>query len=152
MHTIVGKKSTKNWDLSELTLQQILNMMSKIREYDGCWRCVKMPTFGSKTFKMLEFILWIDLLLSHIQHFVFRKNALFRLRSDEVVWPQHHGTPKFWPKISHSENSVENLLTKINFPDTSKESLTRGCVLNNILVKALVVISVKLAFKSQIYI
>ena len=146
------KSPQKNWDLSELTLQQILNMMSKIREYDGCWRCVKMPNSGSKTFKILEFIPWIDLLVSDIQHFVFRKDALFRFGFDEFTWAQHYGTPKFWPKISHSEKSVENLLTKINLPHTSNQSWTCGCVLNTVLVKALVVISVKLAFKSQIYI
>ena len=112
----------------KVTLQQNINMMCKIREYDACWSCVKMLNFGSKTFKMLEFIRWIDLLLRDIQHYLFRKNALFRIRFDEFTWPQHYGTPKFWPKISHSEKNVENLLTKINFRSTSKESLTRGCV------------------------
>ena len=112
----------------KVTLQQSINMMFKIREYDACWSCVKMLNFCSKTFKMVEFVSWMDLLFKDIQHFVFRKNALFRFRSDEFTWPQHHGTPKFWPKISHSEKDVENLLTKINFRSTSKESSTRGCV------------------------
>ena len=40
----------------KVTLQQNINMMCKIREYDACWSCVKMLNFGSKTFKILEFI------------------------------------------------------------------------------------------------
>ena len=95
-------------------MQQIFNMMSKIRENDGCLCFVKMLDFGSKTFKMLEFIPWIDLLVSGIQYFVFRKNALFRFGFDEFTWAQHYGTPKFWPKITHSEKSVEFLLTKLD--------------------------------------
>ena len=98
----------------KVILQQNINMMFKIREYDACSSCVKMLNFGSKNFKILEFIRWIDLLLRHIQHFVFRKNALFKFRFDEFTWPQHYGTPKFWPKISHSRKSVEFLLTKLD--------------------------------------
>ena len=133
MMILSRKLATKKWktkwaSFSSYTLQQKINMMSEIREYDACWSCLKMLNFCSKTFKMVEFIPWIDLLFRDIQHFVFRKNALFRFRSDEFTRPQHHGTPKFWPKISHSEKGVENLLTKINFPSTSKESSTRGCV------------------------
>ena len=40
----------------KVTMQQILKMMWKIRENDGCLCCVKMLHFRSKTFKMLEFI------------------------------------------------------------------------------------------------
>ena len=98
----------------KVTLQQIINMMCKIREYDACWTCVKILNFGSKTFKMLEFTPRIDLLLRDIQHFLFRKNALFRFWFDEFTWPQHYGTPKIWHKISHSEKSVEFLLTKLD--------------------------------------
>ena len=97
-----------------VTLQQNINMMVKIRECDACWSCLKMLNFGSKTLKMFEFTRWIDLLLRDIQYFVFRKNGLFRFRFDEFTWPQHYGTPKFWPKISHSEKSVEFLLTKVD--------------------------------------
>ena len=102
------------WHFFRVTLQQNINMMFKIREYDACWSCLKMLNFGSKTLKMFEFTRWIDLLLRDIQYFVFRKNALFRFRFDEFTWPQHYGTPKFWPKISHSEKSVEFLLTKVD--------------------------------------
>ena len=98
----------------KVTLQQNINMMCNIQEYDACWSCVKMLNFGSKIFKILEFIPWIDLLVSDIQHFVFRKNASFKSGSDEFTWAQHYGTPKFWPKISHSEKSVEFLLTKLD--------------------------------------
>ena len=84
-HMFVGKKFTKNWNVDEFTLQQTLRMMSKIREYDGCLGFVKMLNFGSKAFKMLEFVPRIDLLVSDIQHFVFRKNALFRLGFDEFT-------------------------------------------------------------------
>ena len=131
------KKEERNWHLFrhttrgcflKVTIQQNLNMMCKIRENDGCLCRVKMLNFGSKTFKILEFIPWIDLLVSDIQHFMFRKDALFNFRFDEFTWPQHYGTPKFWPKISHSGKCVENLLTKVNMPRTLKESLTRGCV------------------------
>ena len=108
----------------KVTLQQNINMMCKIRENDGCLCCVKMLNFGSKTLKMLEFIPWIDLLLSDIQHRVFRKNALFKFGFDEFTWPQHYGTPKFWPKISHSGKCVEILLTKVNMPHTSTLSRT----------------------------
>ena len=131
-----SKLATKQWEkrnwhlfrhttrgcFLKVTIQQNLNMMCKIRENDGCLCRVKMLTFGSKTFKMLEFILWIDLLVSDIQHFVFRKNALFNFRFDEFTWPQHYGTPKIWPKISHSEKSVEFLLTKLDMRWTLEDA------------------------------
>ena len=64
----------------KVTLQQNINMMCKIREYDACWSCVKMLNICSNTFKMLEFNPWIDLLFRNIQHFVIHKNALFKFR------------------------------------------------------------------------
>ena len=136
----------------KVTLQQNINMMFKIGEYDACWSCVKMLNFGSKTLKMFEFIRWIDLLVRDIQYFVFRKNALFRFRFDEFTWPQDHGTPKFWPKISHSAKSVEFLLTKINFRSTSKLSAYSERVMIYVTHVPLVVNSSEIGSKSQIYI
>ena len=116
--------SSSNIYFFKVTLQHNINMMCKIREYDACWSCVKILNFGSKTFKILEFFLWIDLLFRDIQHFVFHGNTFFRFRSDEFTWPQHYGNPKFWPKISHSEKSVEFLLTKLDMPPTLKDGRT----------------------------
>ena len=74
------KTEERNWHLFrhttrgcflKVTIQQNLNMMCKIRENDGCLCRVKMLNFGSKTFRIFEFIPWIDLLASDIQHFRF---------------------------------------------------------------------------------
>ena len=65
------KSPQKYWHLHKPSLQHFLKMMSKIRENDGYWCFAKMLNFGSKTFKMLEFTLRIDLLFSDSQHFVF---------------------------------------------------------------------------------
>ena len=136
----------------KVTYQQNINMMCKIREYDASWSCLKMLNFGSKTLKMFEFIRWIDLLLRDIQYFVFRKNALFRFRFDEFTWPQDHGTPKFWPKISHSEKSVDFLLKKSQIPSTSKLSAYSERVMIYVTHVPLVVNSSEIGSKSQIYI
>ena len=59
------------WHFNKPCLQHFLRMMSKMWENDGYWCFVKMLSFVSKRFKMLEFTHRMDILFTGSQNFVF---------------------------------------------------------------------------------
>ena len=91
------KSPQRCWHLKNLTLQQILKLMSKIKENDGYWCFTKMLNFCSKSFRMLEFTLSTDLLFGHFQNSAFSTNAfsesdLEKMLHQIFMLPQNFGT------------------------------------------------------------
>ena len=100
-----GKSPQRCWHLKTLNLQQLLELMSKIKENDGCWCFTRMLNFCSKTFRMLELTLWTDLLFGHCQHFgfstnVFSESDLEKMLHHFIMLPQNFGTKfKIYKKV-----------------------------------------------------
>ena len=82
---IVEKKSTK---ILAYHKPQVATFLCNDVENDGYCCFTKMLNFGSKTFKMLEFTLGIDLLFSDVRHFWFSKMDYQNL----TMLPQSFGT------------------------------------------------------------
>ena len=92
-----GKSPQMCWHLKNLSLQQILKMMSKMEENDGYWRFTRILNFGSKTFRVAAFTLSTDLLFGRQQHFQFSTNAFTESDLEKIVdlvfiVPQNFGT------------------------------------------------------------
>ena len=92
-----GKSPQRCWHLKNLNFQQFLKLMSEIGKNDGRWCFTRILNLCSKTFKMLEFNLWIDLLLSHGQNSWFPKNAFSESDLEKMLHavfmrPQNFGT------------------------------------------------------------
>ena len=94
---IHSKSPQMCWHLKNLSLQQNLKMMSKIKENDGYWCFTRILNFGSKTFRMLEFTLSTYLLFAHCQHLEFWTNAFSESDPKKMLHvffmlPQNFGT------------------------------------------------------------
>ena len=92
-----GKSPQMCWHLKNLSLQQILKMMSKMEENDGYWCFTRILNFGSKTFRVAAFTLSTDLLFGRQQHFQFSTNAFTESDLEKTVdlvfiVPQNFGT------------------------------------------------------------
>ena len=95
LHTIVGKKSTKNWDLSELTLQQI-------SQYDvqnsWIWWMLTLCENAEFWFKNFQNV-WIH----SLNRFTSQSHSAFRVSQkcfvQIAVWWSRLATTSWHPKI-----------------------------------------------------